>query len=130
MNSWCHSCSNSFEPSSLLLASRNIGEVYIMAWLDLSELVEIRFQSFCLCIRFVNKVLPLLLNLFLRVICHTGGGHISSKSQIFHISKPLTDKNYLLLYDISSSNLVRRYLLQKGGCKIKCPLGSRGLVCS
>ena len=41
---------NSFEPSSLLLASRDIGEVYIMAWLDLSELVEIRFQSFCLCI--------------------------------------------------------------------------------
>ena len=37
---------NSFEPSSLLLASRNIGEVYIMAWLDLSELLEIRFQSF------------------------------------------------------------------------------------
>ena len=46
---------NSFEPSSLLLASRDIGEVYIMAWLDLSEPVEIRFQSFCLCIWFVNK---------------------------------------------------------------------------
>ena len=46
---------NSFEPSSLLLASRNIGEVYIMAWLDLSELLEVRFQSFCLCILFVNK---------------------------------------------------------------------------
>ena len=46
---------NSFEPSSLLLASRDIGEVYVMAWLDLSELGEIRFQSFCLCIWFVNK---------------------------------------------------------------------------
>lgn len=99
---------NSFEPSSLLLASRNIGEVYIMAWLDLSELVEIRFQSFCLCIRFVNKGLPLLLNLFLRVICHTEGGHISSKSQIFHISKPLTDKNYLLLYEFSKEILTSK----------------------
>ena len=35
-----------------------------------------------------------------------------------------------MLCDISSSNLIRRDLLQQGGCKIKYPLGSTGLVCS
>ena len=40
--------------------------------------------------------------------------------QISHMSKPLTDKNFFLLCDITLSNLIRRHLLCQWNCKIKC----------